>query len=288
MNSRRNPGRTNLRAIRTVAALAVVIQAVAFGIAPARAANVGYDSSDTDRFNLAVGGYIVTHTNGQIRLDQSVGPLNVGTSIDWGRDLGGETTALAPRMDGFYRFTPKHRVDFSWYNLDRDGTVITTRDLSYGNANFPAGTPVSSTLSSNTAKLAYTYSFYRAPEIETGMSLGLHVTQLKASIAASGLGLAESTSTTAPLPVFGFRLDYALTPKWWVRSKYELFFLDKIEEYRGSLNDFSLAIEHKTFDHVGFGFGFNRNSLELEVNTDSQRSAFNTVTSGFMLYVVVR
>jgi hypothetical protein len=61
-----------------------------------------------------------------------------------------------------------------------------------------------------------------------------------------------------------------------------------VDEYRGSLNDFSLVLEHKTFKHVGFGFGYNRNSLDIEVNKDTQRAGFNSLTSGFMLYVVVR
>ena len=102
------------------------------------------------------------------------------------------------------------------------------------------------------------------------------------------LAAAEATSTTAPLPVFGFRLDYAITPKWLVRTKYELFFLDNFDTYRGALNDFTIAIEHHTFKHVGFGFGLNRSSLDLEIDEDNKRGAFSTVLSGLMLYVTMR
>ncbi len=263
---------------------AMAIPMSLLGITPAMADEGG----ENDRFSLSAGGYFVTRTNGQIRLDQSVGPVNIGTSIDWQRDLGGDTALVAPRIDGYYRFAQKHRVDFSYYSIDRDGQVVTQRDLNYGDVNFPAGSSINSSFSTGVTKLAYTYSFYRTPEIETGLTLGLHVTQLKATLEAAGLGLAEAASTTAPLPVFGFRLDYALSPKWWVRGKYELFFLDKVDEYRGSLNDFSIAIEHQTFKHVGFGFGYNRNSLDIEVNKNNTHGAFNSLTSGFMFYVVLR
>jgi hypothetical protein len=190
-----------------------------------------------------------------------------------------------PRIDGHYRFAPKHRVDFSWYKIDRGGQIVTQRGLDFGDVNFPAGTAIDSELNTETIKAAYTYSFYRAPQIETSLSVGLHVTKMEASLQSAGLGIAEATSATAPLPVFGFRLDYSFSPKWLVRTKYELFFLDNFDTYQGALNDFTIAIEHHTFKHVGFGFGLNRSSLDLEIDEDNKRGAFSSVLSGLMLYV---
>ena len=246
------------------------------------------DAPEDDRFNVSLGAYFVTRTNGNIRLDATSGVVTIGTSIDWDRDLGGETSMTVPRIDGYYRFSPKHRVDFSWYRIDRGGQVVTQRGLDFGDVSFPVGTAIDSELNTETLKAAYTYSFYRAPQIETSLSVGLHVTKMEASLQSAGLGIAEATSTTAPLPVFGFRLDYAITPKWLVRTKYELFFLDNFDTYRGALNDFTAAIEHRTFKHVGFGFGLNRSSLDLEIDEDNKRGAFSTVLSGLMLYVTMR
>jgi hypothetical protein len=193
-----------------------------------------------------------------------------------------------PRLDGYYRFAPKHRVDFSWYKVERGGTIYSQRSLDFGNVNFPQGSAIESQLNTETTKIAYTYSFYRAPEIETAISAGLHVTKVDASLVAAGLGIAETSSVTAPLPVVGIRLDYALTEKWWVRTKYELFFLDSVDEFKGALSDFSVAIEHRTFRHLGFGLGLDRNSLDVEVSDPDNRGAVKTVLSGLMLYVVVR
>ena len=247
------------------------------------------DARDADPYSLSLGAYFVTRTNATVRLDSTVGGLvTIGTSIDWERDLGGETSMTVPRIDGYYRFAPKHRVDFSWYKIERGGVIASQRDLSFGNAFYPAGTTLDSELDTETFKLAYTYSFYRSPEIETSLSVGLHVTEVDASLRGSGGGIAESSSVTAPLPVFGFRLDYALSPKWSVRTKYELFFLDNFDNYKGALSDFTLAVEHRTFPHVGFGFGLNRSSLDVEVNDADNRGAFSSVLNGLMLYVTVR
>lgn len=272
---------------RAAAATAVATAVLAVMIQPALAADM-VKSIEVDPFNLSLGAYFVTRTNSTIRLDRTTGPVSIGTSIDWERDLGGETSMTVPRIDGYYRFAPKHRVDFSWYKIDRGGTIFTQRGIDFGNVSFPVGSPVESQFNTETIKLAYTYSFYRTPEIETSISAGLHVTKLEASLKAAGLGIAESTSVTAPLPVFGFRLDYALTPKWWMRGKYELFFLDSVQSYSGALSDFTFAVEHRTFEHVGFGFGLNRSSLDLQVDDGAKRGSFTSGVNGLLLYVLIR
>ena len=265
------------------AAAAAVLLVVA--LPPALAA----DAPEDDRYSVSLGAYFVNRTNGTIRLDRTVGGIvTIGTSIDWERDLGGETSMTVPRIDGYYRFARKHRVDFSWYKIERGGRIVSQRELDFGDATYPAGSTLDSELNTETLKATYTYSFYRAPEIETAVSVGLHVTAMDAFVSSSGGGLAEGNSVTAPLPVFGFRLDYAITPKWWMRSKYELFFLDSAEDYQGALSDFTLAIEHRTFKHVGFGFGLNRSSLDVEVQDAEHRGAFSSVLNGLMLYVTVR
>jgi hypothetical protein len=265
------------------AAVAVAVAALASFPATTLAA----DATDDDKFSLSVGAFFVNRTDGQIRVDRSVGLATIGTSLDWQRDLGGDTSMTVPRIDGYFRFAPKHRIDFSYYRIDRGGQIVTQRGIDFGDVSFPAGTSISSDLLTETTKITYTYSFYRAPEIEASLSAGAHVTRISAKLESPGLGISEAESVTAPLPVFGFRLDYAMTPKWWWRSKYELFFLDSVDGFQGAYSDFILAIEHKTFEHVGFGFGINRNSLSVDVSKANMSGAFSSVLNGFMLYAVV-
>jgi hypothetical protein len=270
--------------LRIAAAWAAAVLA---SMAPPALAADGVTTIEEDPYYLSLGAYFVYNTNATLRLDRTAGLATIGTSLNWERDLGGETSMTVPRIDGYYRFAPKHRVDLSWYKIERGGQIVTQRGIDFGDASFPAGTPITSAFDTETTKLTYTYSFYRRPEIETALSVGLHVTKLDMSI-QSPLGISESETVTAPLPVFGFRLDYAITPKWWVRTKYELFFLDSADEIEGAYSDFTLGVEHRTFQHVGFGLGLNRNALDIDVSSDNKRGAVNSVLSGFMLYVFVR
>jgi len=250
--------------------------------------SVAADEMLGDRFNLSLGAFFVTRTNGRVQLDRTAGPVGITAGIDWERDLNGETSMTVPRVDGYYRFTPKHRVDYSWYYIDRTGQIATRRDIDFGDAFFPAGTTIDSRLATSTTKLAYTYSFYRAPVIETSMTVGLHVSRIKTKLQSDVLGIRQTDSRTAPLPVIGFRLDYSFASKWWVRSKYELFFLNSVDQYQGTYGDFVLAVEYKTFRHVGIGGGLNVSSFDLDVTGDNTRGSLSSALSGVMLYVVVR
>ena len=264
-------------------AIALVMLASIFN--PTRVLAV--DGPDDDKYNISFGGFFVTNTNGRIQVDQKVtNVLNIGTSIDWKRDLGGETSMTIPRFDGFYRFAPNHRMDFSWYNVKRTGDIVTKRDFYFGGTFYPAGSVISSLFGSETLKLAYTYSFYRAPEIETGLSAGFHVTKFRSSLQTNDGSISASESATAPLPVVGFRLDYHLSPKWLVRSKYELFFIDRFDQFQGSLNDVTIAIEHNTFEHIGFGFGLNRSAITGKIYDGDTAGSFDSTLNGFMLYLV--
>jgi len=246
------------------------------------------DDGEDDRFNLSLGAFFVQRTDASIRLDRKTGPVSVGATAEWSRDLGGDDAMTVPRLDGFYRFSPKHRMDFSWFKLDRTGSKVLSRTLDIGDQTFTAGTTVNSEYLTETVKAAYTYSFYRAPEIETSLSIGAHITRLKFAIESSTSGQRESAAVTVPLPVIGFRLAYQMAPKWWVKTNYELFFFDQIEGIEGAMSDFTLGVEYLATKHIGVGFGLNRNSSYLEGYEDSWSGRTDSVLNGYLLYLTLR
>ena len=278
----------NARFFGPILAAAVWIVGLALLAGPQVARAQPTAASDDDRFMLTLGAFVVRRTDVRARVDRVVGPVGIGTTVDWQSDLGGETRMTVPRVDGMFRFNPKHRVDFSWYDIERRGRRVLQREIEFGETTYQVGTEISSRFDTETTKLAYTYSFYRVPEIEVALSFGLHITRFDIGLEASDIGVVETVSTTAPLPVLGFRLDYALSPKWWVRSRYELFFLDSADDYQGSFVDFLLAVEHKTFRHLGFGIGFNRVATDIRASRDEFRGEIGSILNGFVFYAAMR
>ena len=71
----------------------------------------------------------------------------------------------------------------------------------------------------------------------------------------SGLGGGEGIlNFTAPLPTFGLRMDFALTPKWFFRSGAQIFYLE-YQDFKGSLLEMHGAVEYMPWDRIGFGLG---------------------------------
>lgn len=244
--------------------------------------------SDRDKFKLSLGSFFIRQTSSTIRVDTDVsGIINLGTTLDWDRDLSGETRLTVPRIDGYYRFTPRSRVDFSWFDISRKGEIRLPKDIDFGDVHIPAGYGIRSEFNTTTVKASYTYAFYRAPEIEVALSAGLHISRNSMKIETTTGDTSETAGVTAPLPVFGFLLDYNLTPKWQVTSKYEMFFLDDVNKYSGSLTYFSLALEHHTFEHVKFGFGFNRVELNISAETSDFSGQIWSLLNGYQLYTAL-
>lgn len=245
-------------------------------------------AGEMDPFHFAVGAFFVQRTNGVIRLDRTTGALSLGASVDWERDLDGETSMTVPRVDGYYRFAPKHRLDYSWFRIDREGSKTLDRDFSIGDEDYLVGTTVNSEFTTETIKAVYSYSFYRAPEIEVALSAGFHVTMIDFEIESTNSAQRTAESVTAPLPVIGFRLAYSPSPKWWVKSNYELFFLDQVEDAQGSMSDFTLTLEYEATRHLGIGGGLNRSGLQAEYSGSDFTGRTDSVLNGFLLYLVLR
>lgn len=65
--------------------------------------------------------------------------------------------------------------------------------------------------------------------------------------------------------MFGFRFDFALTPKWFLRSALDLFYLE-FGDFRGSIASWTAGVEYRVWDHVSIGAGFDSFQLGVERN----------------------
>lgn len=118
------------------------------------------------------------------------------------------------------------------FSIRRNGRTSLGRDLEIGNITLPLGTDVNTSLNIDLYRAGYSYSFFQDDRISLGIGSGLYVMPISFSLDASGL-ITESVreSFTAPLPVIGFRADFASTPKWYIRSRMDSFYLE-IGKYR--------------------------------------------------------
>jgi hypothetical protein len=251
------------------------------------AAVIGLGANNTwaeefpDKWAVRAGGFLVRNFDTTIRLDAKGAP--VGTSIDFGDTLGGDLEVAVARVDGYYRFNPRHRLDLSYYRIERKGSRFVNVDIQWGDQSFSANDLFESEIDTGVLKLGYTYSFYHNDDVELGVSAGLHTSSMRASLSNSS-GQSQAESITAPLPVVGFLMDYHITPRWTAKLSTQYFAID-VWKVRGLLSDTLVATEYRFTRHLGAGLGFNHYGTGLELEGDNavltERSSFR----GFLAYV---
>ena len=254
---------------------------------PALAKETSQAEKPWKRFNLKLGG-ASNATNSSVRLGKREG----GLSVDVEELLGLDTTTSTFVVEGFWRFMKRrrHRLDFSWYSFDRSAENTLGRNITIGDLEIPLGTQVSTNFDIDIYRIGYSYSFFQDDRIDLGVGLGVYILPISFEITASGLVTgAESESITAPLPVFNLRADFAITPRWFLRTRLDLFYLE-IDDFRGAISSSQVAIEYNPFKHVGFGLKVENTKIKVEAEGDDYPGvdflgSFRYDSFGAMLYL---
>jgi len=236
-----------------------------------------------DKYMLRLGAYYVDGSDTQFSVSSPVG--GIGTVIDYQRDLGGENRDTIPRIDAYYRFNDRHRIDFTAFSIDRKGSrTLTIDEITIGGETYSFNETLNSDIKYTLYKLGYGYSFYHSPKVELTFTAGLNITSYDLSFSDTTGGKAEAAGFTAPLPMFGLRMGYAITPKWSVQYVAEAFFIELEDKLKGSLVNYELKTEYKLFKHFAIGAGVARMGTNVEVNDDGWTGQVSDSYRGYTLF----
>lgn len=237
-------------------------------------------SLEGDRFSLSLGVFI-TDRDTKARLDSSLGD---GTNTDFENDLGLNASDLVFRIDGYFRFSERHRADFSVFDLSRKSSWQIERDIQWGDTLFSIDTVIKSNFDLKIYKAAYTYSFLHGDTGYLGATIGIHVTDSKVSLAEQNLGQAEVGSLTAPLPVIGLRGERQLSERWTFRASGEFFFAE-YDNIDGSLTDLYVGFDYSVRDSLSLGVGFNSVTINVDATKNNFAGSLNWRYSGGLVFL---
>jgi len=254
---------------------------------PALAKETNQGEKPWKRFNLNLGGSANT-TSSTVRL----GTEGLGLAVDIEDALNLNTTTTSFAIGGYWRFMKRrrHRLDFNWLSFKRSGETTIGRDITIGDLPILKGTQVNTSLEMDMYRVGYSYSFFQDDRIDLGVGMGVYILPVSFEITASGLVTgSEDESITAPLPVINLRADFAITPRWLLRTKFDVFYLE-ISDFRGGIADSSLAIEYNPFKNVGFGLKLYHFKMKVEAEGSGYPNidflgAFEYDVQGAMLYL---
>ena len=214
-----------------------------------------------ERFSLELGGGLIA-TDSSVRL----GTPGIGLDLDIEELLGTDAETGVFFFQTFWRFTRsrRHRIDFSYFRFRRSGEKTLGKTIEIGGIEIPADTTIKTTLDYDIFRGSYSWSFFQDDRIDLAISAGLFVMPIRFKFEASGLvEESVSESITAPLPVIGFRTDYAITYRVFLKTRVDFFWLE-IDNFTGTLIDLQTLAEYRAFKHFAFGGGLNVTRLNVD------------------------
>ncbi len=178
---------------------------------------------DFDHFSISLGVFFTDRAN-KTQLNGTLG--DSGTVVDLEADLGLDRSDTVFRIDGYYRFNERHRIDISVFDLGRTKTKVIDEEIEWGDTLYPINTSIASEFDLAIYKLAYTWSFMRRDKGYLGLTAGLYIASFGTELSAEDIGSVESDTLTAPLPVVGLRGQYDISEKFSFLASGEIFALE--------------------------------------------------------------
>ena len=255
------------------------------------------DEPVAERFKFRIGGFLIDSFDTTVRFDSTRYPL--GTLIDLEEDFNIDASESVLRIDGFYRFNKKHRIDWTYYSSRRSGTAVASQEYTIGDPNDPDGgfiipkdSRVQTKWNFDLLKVGYAWSFLNKRRYEMFIGTGLNIRRLdieidyQAAISTFAQEDRFDTDSTIPLPTFAIGGRWNLSEKWQSIFRYELFLLE-FGNFRGSQQDFQLLLEHSTFKHIGFGVGINTVDINIRASDDTLRGELDSRILGLLGYTKI-
>jgi hypothetical protein len=244
-----------------------------------------------DKFRFAIGGFTLGRYESNISLTDP--DLGVGISLSPRDTLGMDFENTVLRIEGYYRFHPKHSLTYSWYSIGSTGSKTIDEEIKWVDPGgetivIPIGAQVVSSLEYDIFKVGYLWSFHHTDKVELGFGAGLHITRFKvgldASITQPPSQSLKNVNTTVPLPVFSIVLKYTVTPKfhWFLKTE---AFVVKFNNWTGGYRDATLAMEYRFWRNVALGAGLSSSSLEIEEDDPNYQLKFDNNINGGLIYL---
>jgi hypothetical protein len=244
----------------------------------------------SDTFSLQVSAYF-PKVDSSIRVDGSGG--NVGTEVDFERDLGFDRNRTLPAFMAEWRPNDDWVLNAEYYALGRRNETFIDREITVGDTTFPVNAELNSGFDSDILRFTVGNRFFQTRNFEIGAAVGLHGTDFSVFIegegVVSGQGAqfrSETRSVFAPLPTVGLFLAWEPAPKVSVAGRFDWLSLS-IDEYSGRLLNTEASVAFRVQKHIDFGVMYRRVDYEVKVKRDDWNGEVQYNFQGPALFVQV-
>jgi len=248
-------------------------------------------AQQTPQSNWAItAGVFPTSFASDARLASDVDP---GNEVDLENDLGLESRLSNFRLEGMWRFKPRHSLLFAYTSWRRKAERNIDRTFDWQGNTYTTGTSIRALNNAQFIKLAYEYALKRTETTEIDFSAGVDTIWNKLSVEGqatfngpNGPVTGErkaDTSFVAPAPVFGFNIVQMVTPKVPIRGSAEWLKV-KVDQTTGTVLDLRGSADYLFTPAWGAGLGYNYVAYKI----DRPRFTGKYDFSGPLIYVSYR
>ena len=263
---------------------------------PSNGANSSSENLLNDRFVVSLGGFVVSSKiNGSLS-----GTANTsGEDTDFDKRFGTDADQTRLRAEVLWRITPRQHLRFSYFNNAVQGTRAIDQDLAWGDYTFQAGGQVTAEVKFRVYELNYEFAFLRRQNYEIVAVAGIHLDDLTLKLSGNAsltvdtpMGPVEqaatfttkSSSVPAPLPVVGFRADWAVSPHVYLDASAQVFAVG-YQGIDGNWSDLRAGATWMFSDHFGIGLGYDRFVTHVDLSKLSFNGRLNFGYQGLLLYL---
>lgn len=270
-----------MRVVVPVFRTAARLSLVGFAVCAASAAVAQDDFFEDGRGNLYLGMFVTDRAT-DTRLDSDSG---IGTDIDFEEDLGFDRSMSVARFGGNFYLQPRQRLDFSVFDLSRDASRRIDETIEFGDETFTINTLVTSTFDLTIIKIDYTWAPLSKPRGYLGINAGFYIADTQLSLSA-GAANRESEGLTAPLPVVGFRGEYAITDRITLGGAAQYFKIET-DDVGGNLRDLFVGADYSLGAEMRYAVGVAYNDVSMGIRADEGdgfRGSIDWGYDGWLVY----
>lgn len=179
--------------------------------------------------------------------------------------LGAADDKTVPHLEASVRIGNYHRLEFGYFELGRDSSVVLQEDFSFGDRVFPAGTRLDTDVDMSFIRALYSYSLIRDSQKELGVMAGLHLADFEVKLDSTETGQTERSEGDTPLPVIGAHGSVFLGERMTVSGKVEIFRTD-FDRFHGNLTYAELNVRYRVARAMSVGLGYNYYRMRLSTD----------------------
>ena len=217
----------------------------------------------TDRFYIR-GTVFVPSYSTLLRVDSSQNGT-LGTVASGETDLGMPHRKPQGRIELMFRLRERNKLRVDYFEADRNGSQLLTRQILFGDQTFVPGDQVASSLDFRNFALTYTYSFIRNDRFEIGAGLALHFLQAEARGAVPARQLTQEVSGAGAFPTIPLDATWRISRRFALNARGQ-YFHAALNGFAGALADYHADLQYRWKPNFSLGAGYTIMRVSLDVN----------------------